>query len=143
MTRRSGSHDNEPVAAPPCPFEKAVLSRTCACRHARRGSVGSRQTVCCHAEDGNRDCVGVLNRMRQSANFSLGVVHTPSALPHAKAVKLQCGGLIGLQNALDQVVKNQRVYDIYGLVQRALRRYGSPQGLPQQDMIRSIAAYRK
>lgn len=81
--------------------------------------------------------------MRKSASFTLGVAYSPSALPHAKAAKLQCGGLIGLQNALDQVVQNERVNDVYSLVQRALKRYGSLQALPEQDIVRSIASYKR
>ena len=85
----------------------------------------------------------MLNFMRKSASFTLGVSYTPSALPHPQAIKLQCGGLIGLQNALDKVVQNERVTDVYGLIQRALKRYGSWQDLPEQDIVRSIASYKK
>ena len=126
-----------------CPFEKAILSRACACRYAKRNRVGCRQTVQCHAEHGYQDCADTLNQMRKSASFSLGAAHAPSALPLAKATKLQCGGLIGLQNALDKVVETTRVSDVYGLVQRALKRYGSPEEFPQQDIVRGIASHRR
>jgi hypothetical protein len=126
-----------------CPFEKAILNRVCACRHARRNSVGSRQTVQCHAQQGCQDCADTLNHIRKSASFCLGLAHAPSALPHDKAAKLQCGGLIGLQNALDQVVESKHVNDIYSLVQRALKRYGSAEELPDQHIVRSIASYNK
>ncbi len=85
----------------------------------------------------------LLNHMRKSASFSLGVGHAPSALPDAKAVKLQCGGLIGLQNALDRVMETHLVSDIYSLVQRALKRYDSMQALPDQHIVRSIACYKR
>lgn len=82
----------------------------------------------------------MLNHVRKNVNFSLGLAHVPNALPQAQAVKLQCGVLIGLQTALDKVAENNRVNNIYDTVQRALKRYGSLQGLPDQDIIRSIAA---
>ena len=126
-----------------CLFEKAVLSRTCGCRYAERNHVGSRPTITCQSSNGHKHCAQVLNFMRKSASFTLGVTYTPSALPHTQATKLQCGGLIGLQNALDKVVQNERVADVYGLIQRALKRYGSLQELPEQDIVRSIASYKK
>ena len=126
-----------------CLFEKAILSRTCACRYAERNHIGSRPTITCQSSDGHKHCAQMLNYMRKSASFTLGVTYTPSALPHAKATQLQCGGLIGLQNALDKVVQNERVNDVYGLIQRALKRYGSMQELPEQDIVRSIASYKK
>ena len=126
-----------------CLFEKAILSRTCACRYAERNHIGSRPTITCQSSDGHKHCAQMLNYMRKSASFTLGVTYTPSALPHAKATQLQCGGLIGLQNALDKVVQNERVTDVYRLIQRALKRYGSMQDLPEQDIVRSIASYKK
>ena len=64
----------------------------------------------------------------------------PNALPQAQAAKLQCGVLTGLQKALDKAAENNRVNNIYDTVQRALKRYGSLEALPDQDIIRSIAS---
>lgn len=129
-----------PLITLPCPFDKAILSRTCACRFALRTSAGTRLKVQCSSSEGQRDCADTLNHIRKNVNFSLGLAHVPNALPRAQAARLQCGVLIGLQNALDKVVENNRVDNVYDTVQRALRRYGSLQGLPDQDIIRSIAS---
>ena len=129
-----------PLTTLPCPFEKAILSRACACRYALRTSVATRLKVQCSSNEGQRDCADMLNHIRKNVNFSLGLAHVPNALPQAQAVKLQCGVLTGLQNALDKVAENNRVNNIYDTVQRALKRYGSLQGLPVQDIIRSIAS---
>ena len=129
-----------PLTSLPCPFEKAILSRTCACRFALRTSVATRLKVQCSSVEGHQDCADILNHIRKHVNFSLGLAHVPNALPQAQAAKLQCGVLIGLQKALDKVAENNRVNNIYDTVQRALKRYGSLQALPDQDIIRSIAS---
>lgn len=85
----------------------------------------------------------MLNHMRKNVNFSLGLAHAPNALPQAQAVKLQCGALIGLQNALDLVIENDRVNNIHDTMQRAMKRYGSIEEFPEQEIVRSIASYRK
>ena len=83
----------------------------------------------------------MLNHMRKSVNFSLGLAHVPNALPADQATRLQCGALIGLQNALDLVVENDRVNNIHETMQRAKKRYGSVEEFPEQEIVRSIASY--
>ena len=85
----------------------------------------------------------MMNQIRKTASFALGSTQVPSALRNAKALQVQCGGLIGLQNALDKVEPNQRVRDVYSLVKRAVKRYGSHNELPEQEIVRSIASYQK
>ena len=85
----------------------------------------------------------MLNHMRKSVNFSLGLAHAPNALPREQATKLQCGALLGLQNALDVVVENDRVNNIHETMQRAKKRYGSIEEFPEQEIIRRIASYDK
>ncbi len=134
---------DEPVARLTCAFERAVLSRKCGCRHAQRLRAGNRQAVQCRSQDGHADCVQALGHIRQGANFAFGSVRVPSALPNVQALSLECGGLTGLQNALDNVAQHPRVDDIYSLIQRALRRYGSIEEFPRQEIIRGIATHKK
>jgi hypothetical protein len=142
-SRRPAGGPDDPASSLPCPFEEAILSRKCGCRLALRSSVGSRQKVQCNSAESHQDCAEMLNYMRKSVNFSLGLAHAPNALPRAQAKKLQCGTLIGLQNALDLVVENDRVNNIHDTVQRAKKRYGSVEEFPEQQIVRCIASYGK
>lgn len=143
MDRKLRQTGNDSRALPTCPYEKAILDRTCACPHAGRSKAGSRYMVRCAFEDGNVACVKVLSCFRKMTNFAFGAPGTPSALTRAQALRLQCGGLLGLQNALDKVVHNHRVDDICALVRRALKRYGSVERFPGQDIVRGIASFDK
>ncbi len=134
---------DEPGTNLACAFEKAIVSRTCGCRHANRHNLNARQTINCRSPEGQKLCANMLNQIRKSASFALGATQAPSALPHAKALQIQCGGLTGLQNALDRVEQNQRVRDIYSLVKRAVKRFSSPDQLPEQEIVRSIASFKK
>lgn len=135
--------DGEKETVMPCPFEQAILSRKCACRLASRTTGDSRQKVVCGSIESHQDCAGMLNYMRKSVNFSLGLAHAPNALPRDQAMKLQCGALIGLKNALDLVVENDRVNNIHDTMQRAIKRYGSIEEFPEQEIVRSIASFGK
>jgi hypothetical protein len=134
---------DDAVSVLPCPFERAIVSRKCACRLARRISEDNRRKVQCGSPEDHQDCAELLNHMRKSVNFSLGLAHAPNALPGAQATRLQCGAIIGLQNALDRVVENDRVNNINDTMQRAKKRYGSVDQFPEQEIVRSIASYRR
>ncbi|MDH3281453.1 MAG: hypothetical protein OEQ18_10035, partial [Gammaproteobacteria bacterium] len=66
---------------------------------------------------------------------------TPAALPHAKALKIQCGGLLGLQRALDPYEESPRVNNIFGLVKRALLRYKDLPSFPFAEIVREVSTY--
>lgn len=131
----------EQVVTLPCPFEKAIVSRVCGCREARKTNIGEREAMNCGDEEAQLQCVELLTQIRRRANFALGLTHMPSALPHAKAVKLQCGGLLGLQHALDGGDQPDRVSDIRGLVKRALKRCGALEKMPFEQLVRTMAQY--
>ena len=99
-----------------CPYEKAINSRRCNCSQSRRFNLANREGVACKSEAGNLLCNDLLNIMRQKARFSLHVTHATSPLPHAKEIKVQVGGLLGLQKLLNpQAASASTVGDIYGL----------------------------
>ena len=134
---------DEPAAVAGCSFERAIVSRTCGCRHANRRNANARLTIHCQSREGQKLCAEMMNQIRKTASFALGSTQAPSALRHTEALKIQCGGLVGLQNALDKVEPNQRVRDIYSLVKRAMKRYSSLAELPEQEIVRSIASFDK
>ena len=134
---------DEPAPNLACAFEKAIVTRTCGCRYATRHNLNARQTISCQTKEGHKLCSKLLNQIRKSASFALGATHVPSALPHAKALQVQCGGLKGLKTALDGAEQNERVGDIYSLVKRAVRRFSSMHVLPEQEIVRSIASFGK
>lgn len=131
----------EQLVTLPCPFEKAISSRVCGCRQSKKTQLGEREAMNCGDEGAHRQCVKLLTQIRRRANFALGLTHMPSALPHAKAVKLQCGGLLGLQHALDGEGSMQRVNDVSALVKRALKRCGVMEDMPFEQIVRSVARY--
>lgn len=131
----------EQVITLPCPFEKAIVSRVCGCKQAKKTQLGEREAMNCDDEDAQRQCVRLLTQIRSRANFALGLTHMPSALPHAKAVKLQCGGLLGLQRALDGGEETERIGDISALIKRALKRCGTMDDMPFEEIIRTLAQY--
>ena len=120
-----------------CPFEKAVLICQCACRESRRVNIAERVTVNCLDERAQGDCTLLLGLLRRNAAFALKLTHAGEPRPHAKDVKVQCGGLRGLQGVLrPELAAEAGVADIHDLVTEAQARFGSLQALPYSEIVR-------
>jgi hypothetical protein len=126
----------------PCPFEKAVLSTRCACALSQRILIAEREACACTSKDAQRTCMDLLHEMRTKATFALKTPNLPGSLPHGKEIKVQVGGLLGLQAALDADQADAgSVADIRALVEAALARYRGIEALPFQDIMKSVVAY--
>ena len=126
-----------------CPYEKAINSRRCNCSQSKRFNLANREGVACKSAPGNLLCNELLNIMRQKARFSLHVTHATSPLPHAKEIKVQVGGLLGLQKAMEtQAADMPTVDDIYRLTNAAMGHYVSLADLPYEEIMQSIVVFK-
>jgi len=122
----------------PCPYEKAILTRTCRCSKAARTNIAEREAVNCLDQAACGRCKALLGLTRDKANFVLGLTRTPGNLPHAKNIKIQCGGLLGLQQSIDP---GSEVEDIFSLLERACAEYGELAKFPFTAMIKAVNDY--
>ena len=122
----------------PCPYEKAILTRSWQCVKAARTNIAEREAVNCTDRNARLRCCDLLALTRDKANFALGLTHTPGNLPHAKNMKIQCGSLLGLQNT---VAGDAAVADIFSLVEQACSEYGELGNFPFAVMIRAVNAF--
>jgi len=83
-----------------CVFAKAILARAADCSLARRRSVGERELLECPSPVAHTNCETLAALMHERARFALRLPRPEQPLMHAQAMRLQCGGLAGLQRAL-------------------------------------------
>ena len=130
-----------------CPYEKAILTNHCACALAKRFCIAEREGVRCATDAGQARCLAFLEQLRAQARFALKTTGGSGALPHAKAMRIQVGGLRGVRAALadaalDDAAAEHRIDDVDGLLQAAMARFGSLEALPFGQIILKVAAYR-
>lgn len=130
----------EDVRELPCAFQKAILNRQCDCRLVERFNLGERECVRCTDFNAARNCDALLALFREKGRFALGERQIPGPLPHAKELRLQVGGLQGLQIAL-RPEGLPTVRDIHGLASRAQAAYGSLQHLPFEAVAQGISRF--
>ncbi len=124
-----------------CVFEKSILTRQTNCQHAHRFCLADREGVSCHNDDGHQRCKTLLEQLRTKAIFALKLTRIDGPLPHAKEIKVQTGGLLGLATILGIDASADRKENIHALIQTAINIYGGMAELPYDEITRRIVNY--
>lgn len=123
-----------------CPFEKSVLTHCVDCSKAEKHNIAEREAVACNSAKAHELCVALRDLLRHNFTFALGRLHIDGPLPHAQEMRMQCGGLRGLQFSLDG---NDEVRDVATLVMLAQQKYGALADLPYSLIVqRAKNAYK-
>ncbi len=124
-----------------CVFEKAVLSRRCGCTCSTRFYLADREGIACDSGKANARCEKLLLLLRENAKFALKLTSLEGELPHAKEIKVQTGGLLGLQRVLRPDLTTGSVVDIAGLTTLGERTYGALDDFPFREIVKSIVSF--
>lgn len=119
-----------------CVFAKALLAHSAVCDRAQRRSLGEREIVECGSMPARINCATLAALMHERARFALRLPGPGQPMFHAQALRLQCGGLQALRQALGV----ERA-DVHAMVGAAQERYGGLMQLPWEAIVRDIAAW--
>ncbi len=125
-----------------CVYEKAINSRRCSCSRCHRFNLADREGVACKSATGNALCTEFLDTLRSKARFSLHLTQTDRPLPHAKEIRVQTGGLLGLQELFYPDKSNStHAENIIGLLDMAIQRYERLQNLPYDIIVQAVVSF--
>ncbi len=122
----------------PCIFAKALLARCVGCSRAQKLNIAEREAMACRSPAAQARCAEVLPLLRSNALFTLRLTQVDGPLPHGKEMKVQCGGLHGLQETIDG---GAEVTDVNGLLDSAYARYGDGAALPYSAIVKRVASF--
>lgn len=130
------------VNARRCVLEKALNSRKVHCSHSQRIFLADREAVACNSDPAQQRCTALLERLRDKARFALQMTHIGGPLPHNKEIKVQTGGLLGLQALLyPERAQSDCVNDVFALLNQTERQFSDLESLPYQDIIKYITRF--
>lgn len=138
MDENAFMHTLGTVNPKPCAFEKAILSRRCACALEDKRYVAEREMVACQLPQEREKCDELLALLRQGSAFALKLTHIAPKLSYAQEVKVQCGGLLGIQHEMNGA---DEVSDVHALVEEARQKFGSFEEIPYSRIVQSIVNY--
>ena len=144
-----------------CYFEKMLLMRYGNCTQARKLLLAEREAYACDSEEAQQQCLQLLENLRSNARFSLQVTQITGPLPHAKEIKVQVGGLFGLQQLLSEknLTRTEILNDddakfgelsqqqapienVYETVNKAVEQYNALDDIPYNEIVKSIMNFK-
>ena len=125
-----------------CVFEKAILNHSCGCTFSIHFYLADREGIACDSATAHQRCSHLISLLRKNARFALKITTLEGELPHAMEIKVQSGGLLGLQQLLrPDPGKNSVMADVAALASLGESTYGSLEQLPYQDIVKSIVSF--
>jgi hypothetical protein len=120
----------------PCTFEKALLAGCVACCHERRVQIAEREAISCRNASSLIRCTSLHDSLRHNFAFVLGLTHDEPVISHAKELRVQCGGLMGIQQVLSD---STEVGNVDGLLGAILQRWGDMAEIPYSEVVHAAA----
>jgi len=117
----------------PCPFEKSIVTHCVECALAGKHNVAEREVVSCDSNTAHARCISLLGLLRENFTFAFGTAHINGPLPHGREMRMQCGGLRGLNHSLDG---GSEVTNVAALLDSAEEKFGSVAELPYANLVR-------
>ncbi|MBZ0071473.1 MAG: hypothetical protein K8I04_07080 [Gammaproteobacteria bacterium] len=122
-----------------CVLEKALHSRKVTCSCAQRILLADREAVGCTSDTAQRRCQTLLAGLRENARFVLHLTHIGGPLPHNKELRVQVGGMLGLQALLyPERAASDTADDVFALLNAAQTHFGDLERLPYQDIVKHV-----
>lgn len=130
----------ERINTAPCAFEKGILSLRCRCAYQHMFRLADRHGVGCRDALMQQNCTGFLDHLRKQTRFVFKI-DIDGPLPHNKELKVQNGGMLGVQKLLLDNAPDNEVDDIAGLMTRSIELYGCIEDIPYNRIMPSVTAY--
>ena len=126
-----------------CPFSATLVKDDFGCHHAsqfvRRGGA---EIACASASDHQR-CMALLQAFKAVALPAFEVSDDLTQMPHSVLVKIQFGGLLGLQRSMHpDNAAGATVSDIATLVDAAEKQYTSISAVPCASLVADMTSHK-
>jgi hypothetical protein len=126
-----------------CAFSNTPVTNQFGCEKgaqvARRGG----PDIVCASDEAHQRCEKLFQRMKQAALPAFGVEDDLLSMPHSVQVKIQFGGLLGLQRRQGKGTDESAVVkNIHGLVGQAIGKHGGLDAIPCQAFVEDMTSYK-
>jgi hypothetical protein len=120
-----------------CPFGKALFSGCVACSMAGRANLAERELVVCRDAARQGRCIRMHDVLRHNFGFAIHTLDDDAPIPHGQEMRIQCGGLRGLQYVL---CGDAEVTDVAVLME-AVRQFWPAGDIPYSQVVHAAHRY--
>jgi hypothetical protein len=128
------------IAGIRCEFEKALTNNKARCPLARHFWLADREGYACKSGEAAAKCRDLLTKLRENSRFIFKLQQTGENLPHNMEIRVQAGGLIGIQ-ALLFAEPPESIENIHALVTQVEAEYGRLEQVPYSRIVPMISRY--
>jgi hypothetical protein len=126
-----------------CPFSATLARNDFSCNRAmqviRRGGA----EFACQSDTAHTRCRQLFEHCKQAALPEFGVEDDLTLMPQSILVKIQFGGLLGIQRITPgQTSAGNRIDDIDALLAAAISHFSSLESIPYDQLIDDISAWK-
>ena len=126
-----------------CPFSATLVKKDFGCKHAKEIIRRGGAEIACEKSDVHTVCSTLHNTIKTSALQAMNVEDDLQTLPHSVLVKIQYGGLLGLQKVtMGESQKGNRIDDISLLVSIVMEKFQSMEDIPFDSINKTIIDYK-
>lgn len=123
-----------------CAFNATLMGDQFGCTHARHVVRRGGPDIACVDNTGHERCQRLFELLKSSALPAFGVEDDLLSMPHSTLVKIQFGGLLGIQRLLGG--NGDTVADINSLVGRTENRFGNLASIPCEQVRADMTGYK-
>jgi hypothetical protein len=123
-----------------CPFAGALMANQFDCQCATEITRRDGPSIGCTSKDMQKKCETLFATIKQSALEHMGYEDDLTQMPHSALMKIQMGGLLGLQRVLGAEAPS--VEDVQALVNQAEQQYHRLEQVPAGELAGDIAAFK-
>jgi hypothetical protein len=125
-----------------CPFHSTLIARDFGCQHAIEVTRREGPDAACGNATAHQACTRFFAALRGAAVPAFGVADDLTVMPHSVLVKIQFGGLLGLQRLMAREAQPDKVDNVTAVVMQATEFFDSLDGIPYQDLLPDITGYK-
>ena len=123
-----------------CAFNSTLLGKQFGCARAKAIVRRGGPDVACSSESAHSRCERLFQHLKQAALPAFGVEDNLLSMPHSVLMKIQFGGLLGLQRLVEPAA-GAEVKDIEALLTRTLEKYTDLAAVEYSALAADMTAY--
>jgi hypothetical protein len=125
-----------------CAFSGALIGKQYGCQYALEVTRREGPSIACTSADMRHKCADLMHELKAAALPHFGHEDDLTQMPHSVLMKIQSGGLAGLQKHLQGATSVAAVENIEQLVIDAEQRYGELSAIPFTDFMQDIIDFK-
>ena len=126
-----------------CPFSATLVKDDFGCKQATKIIRRGGSEIACSSADAQLRCSELFQKLKDTALPEFEVEDDLLQVPHGVLVKIQFGGLLGLQRIINaNATVESGVRNIDTLLEASIKTYGSIDNIPFSSLCEDITAYK-